>query len=95
MRKYLKVILYSDDAVMFLMENDWFYLVTPGIDYIAAFKSPAFYVKFNPYVEEGMPPGKILKKAEFLLHTLPVRDGISREKFDETQPNPWKNKKSA
>lgn len=94
MRKYKNVVFHSASAVMFYMENGWYYLVYPGHDYIAAFMSPDFYVRFNPYVKPGPPPDDDFKKAEFLLHTLPVRDGLSNEKFDETQPNTWKKKKS-
>ena len=91
MREYQKIILHSEEDVMFLMDNGWYYLVCPRLDKIGAFKHPMFYTKFNPYAIYGDDiPDEVRRKAEFDLQTKSVVDAISYEKIDETKQNTWK-----
>ena len=98
MRKDKRPVLFTDRAVMFEMENGWFYLVCVDgtVDNVAVYGHPVFYTRFNPYCQgaksEKNVPADLLAKAKELLQTLPVKPGIGAfakyEPFDEHE-NPY------
>ena len=73
MRKYKKIVLHTDDTVVFRMENGWNYIVKLGLEKIYPLKCAGTYASQQPYCKTGEPKGKeLLKKAKELLQKLPV-----------------------
>lgn len=73
MRKYKRVILYTDNAVMFKMENGWNYMVDIGRSKIYVYALEGSYRNHQPYFKEGTPPAPLLKKQKLFCNSFPLK----------------------
>ena len=86
MRKYKKIVLYTDDTVIFRMENGWNYIVKLDLETIYPLECVGSYMSHQPYFTIGVPKDKeLLKKAEKLLQKLPVEPALYRGKTYEKE----------
>ncbi len=81
MSKSKRPVLFTSDAVMYEMDNGWFYFVSTTADHIAVYGHPIFYTRFNPYCKpaksENDVPAQIIHKTKQILSKLPVQAAIS------------------
>lgn len=72
-RKYKRIYAHDYQAVMFEMENGYWYLYSENTGELYAYFHPYQYERFNPYMDydQNVDP-ELLKKAQKALQTLPA-----------------------
>nr|DAQ67851.1 MAG TPA: hypothetical protein [Caudoviricetes sp.] len=92
MREYEKIILYTNDAVMYKMKNGWFYLVSTRLDEIPVFHMAMKYMRHQPYFNQGEPPEALLKATNKLLQELPLNPNVYRKLFENEETVPFNDR---